>query len=246
MNARAAVFAGCLALVFGASAFAQDDAFGKANQEYANGRFAEAIELYRGTIAGGLQHATVFYNLGNAFYRAGDLGHAILSYERALALEPQHPEANANLRLVRDKARALELRRTALDRVVLQTSPTTYTLLAAIGFWVSAFLLAAMLFAQKPSPLRALGLALSLLVCAAGIAGVYLVERGPTGRDVAIITAPNTEARVATADSASPLLVLPPGSEVKILSRRGEWLYAALPNDQRGWIPVQNAEPVRL
>ena len=56
-------------------------------------------------------NSALFYNLANAQYRLGNLGQAILNYERALALEPRHPEAAANLRLVRDKARALELRR---------------------------------------------------------------------------------------------------------------------------------------
>jgi hypothetical protein len=39
---------------------------------------------------------------------------------------------------------------------------------------------------------------------------------------------------------------LPPGSEVKILSTRGDWIYAALPNTLRGWIPAKNVEQVRL
>jgi hypothetical protein len=40
--------------------------------------------------------------------------------------------------------------------------------------------------------------------------------------------------------------VLPPGSEIKVLSERGDWIYAALPNDLRGWIPANGAERVRL
>ncbi|HEV3409489.1 MAG TPA: hypothetical protein VG095_04300, partial [Chthoniobacterales bacterium] len=89
-------------------------------------------------------------------------------------------------------------------------------------------------------------LVVSVLACAAGAAGVYLHETGSAGRALAIVTAPDTEARVATADSAGTVLALPPGSEIKVLSRRGDWLYATLPNDLRGWIPAQNAERVRL
>ena len=44
----------------------------------------------------------------------------------------------------------------------------------------------------------------------------------------------------------SKLMALPPGSAIRILSTRGDWSYAALPNDLRGWIPAQNAERVRL
>ena len=52
--------------------------------------------------------------------------------------------------------------------------------------------------------------------------------------------------RLATADTANSVLALPPGSEIKILSARGDWMYAALPNDLRGWISTKDAEQVRL
>jgi hypothetical protein len=60
------------------------------------------------------------------------------------------------------------------------------------------------------------------------------------------VTAKNIQARLATAESAGTVLVLPPGSEIKILSTRGRWDYAALPNDLMGWIPAGSAERVRL
>jgi hypothetical protein len=63
---------------------------------------------------------------------------------------------------------------------------------------------------------------------------------------VAIVTAKNIQARLATAENAGTVLVLPPGSEIKVLSTRGEWIYALLPNELRGWIPAHSAESVRL
>ena len=46
--------------------------------------------------------------------------------------------------------------------------------------------------------------------------------------------------RVATADSAKSVLALPPGSEIGVLSQRGDWLYALLPNDLRSSIPANS------
>jgi hypothetical protein len=60
------------------------------------------------------------------------------------------------------------------------------------------------------------------------------------------VTGTGIEARFATADSANSVLALPPGSEIKILSTRGDWIYAALPNNLRGWLPAKSAELVRL
>ena len=65
-------------------------------------------------------------------------------------------------------------------------------------------------------------------------------------RALAIVTAKNTDARLATADNSGMVLTLPAGSEIKILSARGDWIYALLPNDLRGWMPAKNAERVRL
>src|SRR5712671_2218078 len=92
------------------SVFAQGEIeFEKANQEFAQGHFKEAISSYEALIRDSQWSANIFYDLGNAYFRTGDFGRAILNYERALALEPNHPETQANLRIARDEARGLEL-----------------------------------------------------------------------------------------------------------------------------------------
>jgi len=223
----------------------QPDAFLNANQEYAAGHFREAIALYESVARDGAMDATVFYNLANAYFRVDELGRAILNYERALALEPRHPEAAANLRLVRDKARGLELKRNPLDRLTSEVTPTQYVIVAVAAFWIALFAFAASLFARRRSPALTVAVVVSLLILAIVIYGLYAHENGPGGRALAIVTAKSTDARLATADSAGTVLTLPPGSQVKILSTRGDWTYAALPNELRGWIPAQSAELVR-
>src|SRR5437879_10370597 len=89
-------------------AFPQSDAeFAKANANYAAGHFQEAVNGYETLVRSGEWSANLFYNLGNAYFRVGDFGHAILNYERALALDRHHQEAEANLRIVRDEEREL-------------------------------------------------------------------------------------------------------------------------------------------
>src|SRR6266571_7328281 len=117
------------------SAFAQsDDAFANANQEFAQGHFKEAISDYEALIRDGQWSANVFYDLGNAYFRAGDFGRAILNYERALALERHHPEATANLQIARDEAHALELTAGSVERVLRFASRDELVIVAAIAF----------------------------------------------------------------------------------------------------------------
>lgn len=218
----------------------------KANQEYSAGRFREAAELYQQALAEGATSAAVFYNLGNARYQAGDTGRAILNYARALALEPQHPEAEANLRVARDKARALQLPAKKWDRWISRFPASHYTIALAASFWIAAFALVTLLIARRRSRFAMLLFALGLIMTAASAAALYLLETGNSGRGLAIVVADKIEARVATADSSGAVLALPVGSELKILSTRGDWVHAALPNDLRGWIPANAAERVRL
>ena len=241
------VIATALVLLAGLTARAQEgDAWTRANDDFAAGRFPEALENYQSLARSGQTSAALYYNIGNAHYRLGQLGEAILSYERALALEPHHPEAEANLRLVRDKARALQLKRNAVERLVARGTPSQYAVVAAIGFWAAAFAVAAVVLARRRSRSLVAVAVVGLLTFVGALFALYTFETGAHGRSLAIVTAKSIEARLATAESAGTVLALPAGSEIKILSTRGGWSYAELPNDLRGWIPANSAERVRL
>lgn len=224
----------------------QNPAFAKANQDYSEGHFQEAVDGYKNLVKSGQWSANLFYDLGNAWFRLGNFGEAILNYKRALALDPHHPEAAANLALVRDEARALELPRNRFERYIEAGTTTQYSIAASVALWLALFGAARLFFLRRRSPALVSLLIFSTLVFAAAIFVLYSLENGNKGSTLAIVTGKNIEARLATADSAKSVLALPPGSEIKILSQRGDWLYAALPNDLRGWIPTSGAQPVRM
>ncbi len=235
----------CLLAV--SSALGQSDVeFAKANQAYAQGHFKEAISGYETLVRAGQLSATLFYDLGNAYFRTGDFGHAILNYERTLALERHHPEAAANLQIARDEARALELQQSRSERYLQFASVNQYSIAAAIAFWLAAFAIVMLIFGRRRSATLIAMLIFCLLISAVSIYAVYTLERGSKGSALAIVTGKDVQARLATADTANSILALPPGSEVKILSTRGDWIYAALPNNLRGWIPAKDAQQVRL
>src|SRR5262244_1508037 len=110
MKGSVRFFAFLLSAVWAVSSPGQTDTnFAKANQEYAQGHFKEAISGYEALVSAGQWSANLFYDLGNAYFKTNDFGRAILNYERALALGRHHPEATPILQIGRDEARALEL-----------------------------------------------------------------------------------------------------------------------------------------
>ncbi len=237
----------CINFAITSAALAQADAeFAKANQEFAQGHFKEAISGYEALIRSGQWSANVFYDLGNAYFRTGDFGRAILNYERALALERHHPEATANLQIARDEAHALEIQPSSLERYLQFASVNQYSIAAATAFWLAIFAMFALIFKQRRSA-RAIAVSICcLLMLVAALYAIFTLERGSKGQALAVVTGKDVQARLATADTANSVLALPAGSEIKILSTRGDWIYAALPNNLRGWIPAKNAEQVRL
>src|SRR5262249_4026640 len=213
-----------LAFLAATPVFAQPDTqFAKANQEYAQAHFKEGIASYEALVRPGQWNANLFYDLGNAYFRTRDFGRAILNYERALALDPHHPEATANLQIARDESRALELQPTRLEHYLQFASINQYSNAAAVAFWLGIFGIVTLIFAHRRSGvLMSLSIA-CLLTCAVFGWAAYTLEHGRKGRALAIVTGQDVQARLATADTANSVLALPPGSEIKILSTRGDW-----------------------
>src|ERR1051325_3739925 len=174
-----------LCLFIATSAFAQAE-FAKANQEFAQGHFKEAIAGYEALVRAGQWNANLFYDLGNAYFRTRDFGRAILNYERALALDNHHPEATANLQIARDEARALELQPTKLERYLQFANINQYTIVAAVAFWLGIFGIVITIFSRRRSAALISLSILCLLVCAVAVWAIRTIENGSEGRGLAI------------------------------------------------------------
>ena len=72
------------------SLFAQPETFlEQGNHFYQKQQYDKAIESYSKVLNEGYESAELYFNLGNAYYRKGSLGYAILNFERALKLSPR-------------------------------------------------------------------------------------------------------------------------------------------------------------
>lgn len=73
-----------------------------ADSAYAREQYQQAIKDYNELLKGGVS-ADLYYNLGNAYYRSGNITRAVLNYERASLLSPGDPDIRFNLQLARSK-----------------------------------------------------------------------------------------------------------------------------------------------
>src|SRR5213080_3689879 len=162
----------CLAFGIVSSAIAQADAeFAKANQQFAQGDFKDAIAGYEGLVRTGQASANTFYDLGNAYFRAGDFGRAILNYQRA-----------------RDEARALKIQPGRAERYLHFASVNQYGITATVAFWIAVFCLTALIFARRRSAMLIFVSVCCLLALAISVFAIYTLDRGTKGQALAIVT----------------------------------------------------------
>lgn len=86
-----------LLVVLCSSIFGQSDEFAMGNKFYEDKDYASAIRMYQSVLDQKQESAGLYFNLGNAYFKSGDLGLAILNYMRAQRLAPGDEDIQANL-----------------------------------------------------------------------------------------------------------------------------------------------------
>jgi tetratricopeptide (TPR) repeat protein len=235
--------------------FATDpELFQQADEEYAHQRYDVAIARYEELVARGARHESVFYNLGNAYFRNGNLGKAILNYERALLREPTLEDARFNLEVARETVAAkwgkdsvagaqqdplwvrvvhwLPLR--ALVWVFLILDLAFFAVLLAMRFLANGFLR------------TGLGVA-NLFVGAAGLVLGVLLAGQLYYRSfvrVAVVTANEVVTRDGPDDTRREMFKLHAGHRVVLLKESLGWVRVRLANRVEVWAPKQAVEEI--
>ena len=228
-----------------------EERFSAAGSAYEAGRFAEAAEVYEGLLAEGFDDPRVHYNLGNARFKLGRLGPAILSYERALDRDPSDADARENLAyadlLIADKVGAPEEEFPAQFLKVLahRFDPGRATLGFALLSLVAGLLTAPLWLQPSPWLRRALGAGAAIAgTLALACALVAAVEVALPRTQQAIILAPSADGRSSPAADGTVLFTVHEGLKVQIRAERPGWVQIGVPNGLAGWIESSQAERI--
>src|SRR5262249_51643794 len=109
---------------------------------YYEGKFADAAAAYEKLIQAGCRSATVYFNLGNARFKAEENGRAIAAYRQAEHLAPRDPSVRFNLQFTRKKVTGSEpLSAPAWRRTLSALTLDEWTVLAMGAYWLWFLLL---------------------------------------------------------------------------------------------------------
>ena len=224
--------------------------FSEANQQYADGNYAEAAQMYE-QILQEQPAADVYYNLGNAYFKQGELAQSILAYERCLRLDPRNKDAQYNLAFA--QSRIID---NIEDNHVFFISSwlraVRNSLREQTWMWLSIclfmlVLVGALLFAlSKEQWLRKTAfytavVALIVSICACANAGS--LHQRDTLRNEAIITQGIVNVKASPDRSGTELFTLHEGTKVTIHETLGEWCNIHVGNNV-GWMKLSSLERI--
>ncbi len=229
--------------LFAASGFAIESQFEEANRLYETGEFAEAAALYRAVTTNGVS-ASLLFNLGNAHFKAGQLGQAMAAYHRSLRLEPRNPETTANLRFAREKASAQPPALSVRQRWLRRLSLGEWTALASVAATLMLLLLTARQlkprsFEGKPLWIQfpaAIALATGFLLAMA-VSDFFSDQRAFVRIAKAIV-------RNGPLEESPESFKATDGTELLVHDRKGAFLEIETGIGQKGWIHSVDVEPL--
>lgn len=234
----------------------------KATAEYNNDKYAQALELYLQAANEDGTSSDLYYNIGNTYYRMGDLGNAVLYYERALVLDPSNEDAETNLEFVNSK---IETRISeeksfvihVIDTFIESLTSNAWATIAAISFVLLIGGILLYVFSSVVT-LRKIGFfggGVMLIVCVVSLLSAITVKSRVEAHNKAVVLSPSvtlsTVPRIPKG-KAEEAFTLTAGNKVTVVdsveNKNGEkvemWYEVKADDTHRAWLKKEHIERI--
>lgn len=223
-----------------------------ANTAYNEGNFEKAATTYEQILAQNLHSAALYYNLANAYFKQGELGKALLNYNRASRIAPGDEDIRHNQeyaeKMTKDSIEKIPefFLTTWLRSVRGAMSCTAWTVLSIVMLAVALVMALLYLLAQRMS-LRKVGfytMAVALLLFVATSIFAISERNQLVGRSEAIVMSTAASVKSSPDRSATELFVLHEGTKVSIGATTDGWAEVRIADGRKGWIEDKRIERI--
>ncbi len=231
---------------------AQESTLKEAEEAYAKEDYTQAIELYESVLKSYGESAMVYYNLGNAYYKAGKVAPAILNYERALLLNPGDSDTRFNLQVARQKTvdKIEPIGEFFLTRWI-GTVEDVYSADGWAKWGVASFVLfigcLVLFFFSKWIRLKKIGFFAGICFLLISLVANLFADSQQDKllhRADAIVFASTVTVKSSPDASGTDLFILHEGTKVTIKSTLGEWSEIQLEDGNVGWMPSKEIQQI--
>lgn len=219
---------------------------------FQTGNYQAAIASYEQVIKLGYESASLYYNLGNAYYRQGLIGYAILNYERSLRLKPYDSDTKDNLSLAQSKTTdhidmlpSVKFKQW-LHKFVgfMSLRGWEIVMIVLLGFLATSIVCYFLLHQRKQRKQAFLIGTIALLLLLLSIVGTISQLNYTNTDNQAIVVLPEIEVFNTPQEGGSSKFLLHEGTSATIEERLGDWLQISLYDGNIGWVKQENIEKI--
>lgn len=218
--------------------------FDEATAAYNSGEYEKAIAFYTDILDDGEHSATVYYNLGNSYYKLNKIAESIYFYEKALLLSPNDEEVKTNLSYAQNMTiDAIDtVPETGLSKLYKSvTGKLTFDQWAylAVALIIIFVLLYILFYYANSSTLKRwsfIGSILALFICIIAIVFAFIQRSNFKDLQPAIIFAEESSIKSEPNVSSQQVFVIHAGTKVNVLDQLDEWNKIKLADGKTGWI----------
>ncbi len=241
---RLVLFSLFIASIFYLTANAADNQtlWREAADYYDQANYHAAIDDYSKLLERGFANPQLFYNLGNSYFKAGELGHAIWGFRRALLLDPGFKQAKANLDYVRSfntdqiTSRQRGFILDIWDAASGFLSANGYLLLFMLGWWIAAgMVIFGIVRLNSPTWLYYLLIVPAIVVIFSGASAARRINEDRLSH-WGVLVSEAADIREGPGQEFNRIEVAHEGLELKILGSRENSYLIELGNGLKGWV----------
>lgn len=237
---------------FYSSASVNSDLISQANDAYTQNKFNQAIELYHKVVASGFESPSLYYNLGNAYFKTRNYASALLYYEKAKKLDPSNEKIAFNIQVCNAKI---------IDKIEELPRPFYKRWIEDFRFWFSIdvwavgsvvflfgfFFLMAVYLMANAIRIRKISFwagILFLLVALVSGANAYSQYRGIHNSSEGIVFEPTVNVKSSPDAASQDLFVIHEGTKVTITDKVNNWIEVRIANGSDGWVSETAVERI--
>jgi len=224
----------------------------EADQAFIEERYSDAITGYEEILTQEYVSAEVHYNLGNAYFKAGQIAPSILNYERALKLSPKDDDIQFNLKLanlsVKDRIEEIpQLFFITWWEAVLKTFTTdgwAWSAVISLILALGGLLLFRFSSEEGMKRLTFYSGIIALLWFGFSIFAAQTNYSHAVNDKRAVVFASTVNAKSAPDQKGKDLFVIHEGLVVSTSDALNGWVRIRLSNGSVGWIPENSVLPI--
>jgi len=198
---------------------------------YKNKHFIKSAKKFE-EVLNNVKNPDIYYNLGNAYYKAGNIGKAILNYKRSLYLKWNKDCAN-NLSLSLSQTRDnISENKNIFEKWLFKQNINNWIIISLFVLTLFSLFISRMILKRhfRIIPFSIL-LLLTLLVSSITTIGIYTKNKKE-----AVVLSVVTGVQSAPVSGETVSFKLHEGAIVEILKEQGNWMRIMLPNGLSGWV----------